>query len=874
MVKNQISADGNATNISISTISTEKIFIENTNICIAPKKQDIIDYIKNNNITDLYLFSEDTINKKNIMVKQFYLIDYNSVYLLSKQKKFHLYENYEENEKVKLFIDIDIKKYPENINKNEYFDDIINESITLFTDKLKEKDIFNSEIIILKSSSENKLSAHVIFNNVIFEDIYHMKHFLSVLNNTELIKKDIIDTNVYKGGCFRLLWNSKLGKNINLEYYKSINYKYTTDKQLFYDCLLKNIPETYHFVNIKKDKKKSDKKLDENKKLKEKAKKKIIDSTINLNTCNEIINNFTHTFYNKKEFIILIKFFDECYDKERFTNYNDWIKVGMAIKNIFSDNGFELYDYFSSKGANYEGTNNTLKKFSEFSYIPNNGYTISTLYNIASEDNKDKYSEIIKKESLFKDFDLTSTGIAHYIKYLKPNDFIWKDNCLYCFNGKFWERDDTIMRIYIGNELYEFLKNTLISCFWNDKNFHQYKTKLEKLRSISFKKEIIETTKEVLTNNNIEFDSKFYLFGFNNMVYDLNENKFREYKYDDYISITCGYDWIDAKREDIIFLQNMLDKIFPDKEEQNVYLTICSTGLEGRCLEKFTIANGNGRNGKGVLNDLLLECFGKYGMTANNAILFETNKTGTNPEKNNIDRKRFIIFREPPEKYKFENSVVKELTGGGNFSARGHFESATEKKLYCTVIVECNKKPQFSEEATNADLERLIDIKFCSTFTEDNKLIDESKYIFKGDKFYKTNEFKNKYKFALLSILFNKYKVYKDDKYNLILPKSIKFRSESYLQSSCNILTWFNQHYGITDDKNDIIKIKDIFEQFKSSEYYDLLNKNEKRKYNYTYFNDYFSNNIFLNKYFIDCSNLHKPNYITNYKFQNINFDE
>ena len=273
MVKNQILADGNATNISTSTISTEKIFIENTNICIAPKKQDIIDYINNNKITNLYLFSEDKIsikNNKEVIVKQFYLIDYNSVYLLSKQKKFHLYENYEKNEKVKLFIDIDIKKYPENINKDEYFDDIIDKSIELFTDKLKEKNVFNPEIIILKSSSENKLSSHVIFNNVIFEDIYHMKHFLSILNNTELVKKDIIDTNVYKSGCFRLLWNSKLEKNVNLEYYKSINYKYITDKQLFFDCILRNIPKTYHFVKMEKDKKESDEKIDENKKLKEK----------------------------------------------------------------------------------------------------------------------------------------------------------------------------------------------------------------------------------------------------------------------------------------------------------------------------------------------------------------------------------------------------------------------------------------------------------------------------------------------------------------------------------------------------------------------------------------------------------------------------
>jgi hypothetical protein len=158
---------------------------------------------------------------------------------------------------------------------------------------------------------------------------------------------------------------------------------------------------------------------------------------------------------------------------------------------------------------------------------------------------------------MFKDFDLTSTGIANYIKYLKGTDFIWKNGDLYCFNGKFWEKDDTLMRIYIGSELYNFLKNVLATCFWDDKSFSQYKTKLDKLRSLNFKKEIIETTKECLTNNKIDFDSKYYLFGFDNMVYDLNENKFREYNYDDYISITTGYGWIKPEKEQI----NTIEKI-------------------------------------------------------------------------------------------------------------------------------------------------------------------------------------------------------------------------------------------------------------------------------------------------------------------------
>jgi hypothetical protein len=37
------------------------------------------------------------------------------------------------------------------------------------------------------------------------------------------------------------------------------------------------------------------------------------------------------------------------------------------------------------------------------------------------------------------------------------------------------------------------------------------------------------------------------------------------------------------------------------------------------------------------------------------AFLFENSKTGSNPEKSNLHKKRFVLFREPPEKKKFEN---------------------------------------------------------------------------------------------------------------------------------------------------------------------------------------------------------------------------
>ena len=120
----------------------------------------------------------------------------------------------------------------------------------------------------------------------------------------------------------------------------------------------------------------------------------------------------------------------------------------------------------------------------------------------------------------------------------------------------------------------------------------------------------------------------------------------------------------------------------------------------------------------------------------------------------------------------------------------------------------------------------------------------------------------------MLSILFKNYKEYKEKEYKLILPKEIKIRTEMYLKSSCNILSWFNEFYEKIDDANNIIKIKDIFNNFKSCEYYNLLSKNDKRKYNYNYFNEYFANNIFLKSNYKESCKLEVA-HIFSYKYIN-----
>lgn len=474
--------------------------------------------------------------------------------------------------------------------------------------------------------------------------------------------------------------------------------------------------------------------------------------------------------------------------------------------------------------------------------------------NLSFQGNRDKFKDIISHSEL----ELGQTDICNFIKLLEGHNFIYKvigDNyILYCFNGKYWNTDNILLRKFISGELYDFFKFILQEVYWNSKDFVSLKSKIERLKCVSFKKDIEETYKEYGTNNSINFDEKWYLFGFNNVVYDLEEGNFREYRYDDYISTTCGYDWREPTINELKEVNDLIISIMPIKDERDLFLQIMSTALDGKCLEKFVIFNGGGGNGKGVIDDLLLKALGNYGLIGNNGILFETSKTGSNPEKSNIHKKRLVIFREPSERNKFENSIIKELTGGGTFSARSHHEKTTIKELNLTMIVECNKRPLFAEEPQDAETRRIIDIVFRSTFTTDKTIIDNTNNIFLANPYFKTVEFQDNHKYALMKILFDQYKIYKKNNYIFNVPQSIKERTQLYLELSCNIVQWFKDNYQLTNDKNDTIKIKDLFEDFTNSEYYTNLSRNEKRKYNKSYFIEYIQNNIFFRKYYIEKS--------------------
>lgn len=223
--------------------------------------------------------------------------------------------------------------------------------------------------------------------------------------------------------------------------------------------------------------------------------------------------------------------------------------------------------------------------------------------------------------------------------------------------------------------------------------------------------------------------------------------------------------------------------------------------------------------------------------------------------------------------------MLKELTGGGEISARKIYSDNEKTFLQLTLLLECNKKPLLEEEPTDGDVRRIIDLLFGSKFTDDNEIINNAN-IFEKNTYYVEEEFRDKYKYALMKILFEHNKNHYKKK--LIIPEAVKKRTLKYVESSVEILEWFNQTYEKMENynKSDYVKISDINNELKNSEYYNSLDKKEKRNLTREKIVKLFRENPIFKNYFneetdtyVNGEKFKAPIRLCGYKKREINYD-
>jgi phage/plasmid-associated DNA primase len=755
-----------------------------------------------------------------------------------------------------------------------------------------------SKTISIKS--ENEYSYHWTFNayyTTVKELKRHMQLFIKL--NPELCKTGNVnhcDVSIYKNNSLMRMPNQS---NLDKPLVHTILDNETMDKFVF-----TYIPKGCELLeNVKQEKVTDDR-----------------DESIDCNY--HFCNNLTKTDY-----IIALC---DILQLDRIDEFSTWVEIGMIIYNELDN--YSLFQSVSQLSSKYNEIvcKNQYNSFKNSS--SNHKLLLGSLCQFAKNDNLDAYNEInkrfytenvdnlqftdeeivdndsyngldeitpIKKEKNYFDCnDYYTTGcLSDYFK-LKVNTFIYVNDVCYNYNNVYWEKENikyTNLHKYIDHKFrmdlfkqsQEYDENFMKKNNATEQQREMHRTKINKikklidqLREVSYRETLIKDIFHKIMNNKLILNPNPYIFAFENRIYDLKLHQFILPLPEQYITITSKYNYDDNYDKDKTLYNQvvaLIKTILPNDEIRDYYMTLLSTSLDAIVLEKFTIANGCGRNGKGVLHDLMKYTLGDYYLLLSSKVFTEAQKSSGNANVDIVEmhNKRFIVSREPEEGKCLNCAVIKDITGGSQVKGRALYSSDNNVNICASIFFECNKKPILSSGGDSMAL-RIIDVDFPNKFVDENEYSrctpDEKKYTFLMNGYYKEEEFKLKLRQALFTLLAEYYKKYIIANKQLVMPNEIYLRNISYLQKSDELLGWFNEHYEKCEivhekkSKEGIIKIRDVYNNFKTSDYFNNLTKDKKRQNNCVNFIEILKTNNFIKKYIV-CDS-HKCTNLINHKLR------
>jgi len=468
----------------------------------------------------------------------------------------------------------------------------------------------------------------------------------------------------------------------------------------------------------------------------------------------------------------------------------------------------------------------------------------------------------------------------------KFGDYVVKyKNCIYVYhNNRWYDETDKNKRhkltLFISEKLYEARREDIDGDVSLKEKHHSVLLKMlrNKTSSMTGMNEIMVHLLSKAKENEEDFNTKPYLLGFNNGVFDLELNEFREYKFDDYITLTTKYNYekidygmdgdedylskdengdyiYEITEEDIKLwtsnraikdeLINVFDTIHPDPEVMLLYFQTLASGLDGRAYQKLFLFNGQGGNGKGLTGSLMDTILGEYYHQPSNGILKDVEKANTpSPDMINLKNKRYINFKEVAGAVRV--AMLRNLTGGGKFSGRLLNQNPEQFYMSGTFVMEFNTSPDLDGKPQRADYRRLVDILFPVNFTDDITKIDKEigGVLFKkANSYYETQEFLAKSKLVFLDMLLKVYQTYRDKENNtgmiFTIPESVRLRTEKFIENQNLFQKVFSSVWGKVEvdynSKEDIklktTSVKDIWESITYSEEYKNLTYREKRQY-------------------------------------------
>uniref|UniRef100_A0A6C0CBX0 SF3 helicase domain-containing protein n=1 Tax=viral metagenome TaxID=1070528 RepID=A0A6C0CBX0_9ZZZZ len=525
--------------------------------------------------------------------------------------------------------------------------------------------------------------------------------------------------------------------------------------------------------------------------------------------------------------------------KDRAFNYDEWYKVGQCLNNI----DYRLlpdWIRFSKKCPEKfkKGECETLwRKMRE------SNYSVATLHYFAAEDSPAKYIEL-KKSKISKLLDDGIQTSHNTIAKLVIEKYKYKFRCACIKQGLWYEYKNHrwienpggySIRILISDELSKEYREKRSLLFSEAGEYEGKKQKivLEEAAQISkilgnlhdnrFKKSVVSECADYAFDPNFlrNIDENIYLIGFDNGVYDLENDVFREGCPDDYISLTTGYSYVPFNKDDetAIEIEEFLNKIQTDKEMREYLMLLLSTCLSGSITEEsFYVFTGSGANGKSKLMELLKYTLGEYFKPMDIRLLTEKRSSSSSASPEVADKKgiRACPFDEPKSNDEINTGFMKIFTGGDTITARALFKEPIYFKPQFKPFLLCNHLPNINSD-DDGTWRRLCVIPFLSKFIKpsDTEQIAK-KATWPSNYFMADGDLSNKLKSwrqTFMGMLISYYRKYKED--GLVHPKLVRQHTVNY-RRRCDIFQDFINDYLEKADDSSFITLGKLYENLRT----------------------------------------------------------
>ncbi len=270
------------------------------------------------------------------------------------------------------------------------------------------------------------------------------------------------------------------------------------------------------------------------------------------------------------------------------------------------------------------------------------------------------------------------------------------DKKWYFYNGSFWEVDFKGNVRNLIDLMVEDMAKEPIAAFGGlsqedaEKEFRKH---IKRSRSNSGKKAIQDELKHRVPVMPDEFDKERMLLNTKNGFLDLTSGILNEHDMNMMFSRETNAEFTD--KTDAPEWHQFLHEIFDgDKEIIDYMQKAVGYSLTSSTKEQVMfILHGGGRNGKSIFLETISDLMGTYANSMQATSIMIKQNTGINTDIARLKGARLVTSSEPNEGFRFDEGLIKQLTGGDKVTARKlygeEFEFNPEFKLWLAT----NHKP-------------------------------------------------------------------------------------------------------------------------------------------------------------------------------------